>query len=229
MKPYITVGWVFIHGKFHFVSADKYLMRYHEIIAENAGTLTLWHGGRDLESSYHEVRSHAKGRWEHGPGLYLTTHYDTAAKYAKGGGKLYKVTVRKGTDISEVEISFNDAMDFVNSNVKGSKRKQMETDLANNMSRRNAKSIPAEVMINLCLNCEAIPNTKTNVLRQFLIDQGVDYAWVNRYGGRNESVMVVINPKIITRVQVVPAKDVKDGFELPNTFQESLNEKQEEN
>lgn len=187
-------------------------MRFHEIIAED---VTLWHGGRDLESSYDEVRSHKGGRWEHGPGLYLTTHYDTAAKYAKGGGKLYKVTVRPGTDISEVTIPFQDVLEFVKRNVKGRSQKEMIDDIKNSMSRRGIDQVPAEVVVNLCLNVGAIQNTKTAVLRQFLIDHGVDYAKVGRYGGRDEKVLVVINPKVIRKVEVVSAKDVKDGFQVP--------------
>ena len=177
--------------------------------------LTLWHGGRDLESSYHEVRSHKGGRWEHGPGLYLTTSYSTAARYAKGGGKLYKVTVGDGTDIADVTISVEDATAFVNRYVKASKRKEMLADLRNNMSRRQSDRINAEALVNLCLNCDAIQNTKTGDLRQFLIGQGADYAKVRNYGGSNENVLVVINPKIIKRVEIVSASTVKDGFNLP--------------
>ena len=51
--------------------------------------MNVWHGGK-LEDSYQDSISHKKGRWEHGPGLYLTTHYDTAKKYLdivlNGGG-----------------------------------------------------------------------------------------------------------------------------------------------
>ncbi len=32
-------------------------------------------------------KTQSKGRYESGPGLYLTTHYETARKYAKGGRK----------------------------------------------------------------------------------------------------------------------------------------------
>lgn len=188
-------------------------------LVENAqATITLWHGGRDLEYSYDEVRSHGKGRWEHGPGLYLTTHYETAAKYAKGGGKLYKVTVERGTDISEVTVPLNDVIEFVNRYVVGTKRKRMIEDLKGNLARTGEDRLQVEVLVNLCLNNEAIPNTKTGALRQFLIDHGVDYAWVQRYGGRDESVLVVINPRKIKKVEAISASKVKDGFQLPAEF-----------
>lgn len=191
-------------------------MRDAMALAESVETITLWHGGRNLESDYLEVRSHRGGRWEHGPGLYLTTHYDTAAKYARGGGKLYRVTVAKGTDISEVEVPIEDAIAFVNRYVVGSKRKQVVADLESN--KRRVGHLGAEVVVNLCLNHEAIPNTKTGALRQFLIDHGVDYAMVGRFGGRDETVLVVINPRKIKRVEHVRASTVKDGFQLPADF-----------
>ena len=196
------------------------IRQYIDLVEQATGPrrIVLWHGGRDLESGYPEVRSHGKGRWEHGPGLYLTTHYDTAAKYAKGGGKLYKVTVEEGTDIDDVTCPLEDAVQFVNRYVIGRKRKDMIDDLQRIMKRTNADQIRIEVLVNLCLNNEALPNSKTNVLRQFLIDHGVDYAWVKHYGGRDETVLVVINPRKIKKVEAIPASAVKDGFQLPPDF-----------
>ena len=65
-------------------------------------TLTLWHGGRALEHDYKKSLP-AKGLWEHGPGLYLTTSYLRAKQYAKGGGTTYSVTVEEGKDIENVK------------------------------------------------------------------------------------------------------------------------------
>lgn len=191
-------------------------MRASEIMTEAANTITLWHGGRNLESDYLDVQSHKKGRWEHGPGLYLTSHYETAVRYAKGGGKLYRVTVRQGRDISDVVISLDDAIEFVNRYVVGSKKKLMAADLRSNVAR--VGHLNAEVLVNLCLNNEALPNSKTNALRQFLIDHGADYAFVSRYGGRDETVVVVINPRVISKVEIVTASKVRDSFVLPANF-----------
>jgi hypothetical protein len=188
--------------------------RQPELTESEAPTMTLWHGGRDLESSHREVRSHKGGRWEHGPGLYLTSRYETAAKYAKGGGKLYRVTIGEGRDISQVEVPLQDAEEFVNRYCVGSKRRAMIDDLRENAQRVGV--LRAEVLVNLCLNHEAIPNTKTGALRQFLIDHGVDYGMVRGFGGRNdETVVVVINPRIITKVEAVPQSKVgPDEFHL---------------
>lgn len=193
----------------------KYRMRdLIQLVETSEQTFTLWHGGRGLESDYLEIKAHGKGRWEHGPGLYLTTHYDTAMKYAKGGGKLYRVTIRLGTNIEDVTIPLEDALAFVQRHVVSRMRPQMIRDLQSNYQRMGGK-LRAEVLVNLCLNLSAIPNSKTNALRQFLIDHGVDYA-KTRYGGRDETVVVVINPRMIKKVEVVRAGDVQsDEFVMP--------------
>jgi len=173
-------------------------------VPDDAGEITLWHGGKDLQYDYQEVVAHGKGRWEHGPGLYLTNDRSIAQKYAKGGGRrLYWVTIgiTGAHSMEDTTIPLNDAVLFVERNVKGALRKKVIDDLMTNYERRGNKLF-ADVLVNLCLNLEAIQNSKTNLLRQFLIDHGIDYAHANRYGGRNGSeVYVVINPKIITHVE----------------------------
>lgn len=171
------------------------------LISESSGqTLTLWHGGRNLQSDYLEVRAHKKGRWEHGPGLYLTTHRDTAVKYAKGGGRVYEVIIAidPSKELNEVEISMDSATEFVERHVMQKFRSKIINDLESSHDRRGR--LTASTLVNLCLNYEAIPNTKTDKLRRFLIDNGVDYTEVSRYGGRDETVYVVINPSIIQGV-----------------------------
>lgn len=180
--------------------------------------MTLWHGGRNLEFDYRDVLSHDKGRWEHGPGLYLTTHRATAERYAKGGRKLYRVTVSEGRDIDDVLIPLQDMIDFVNQNIKGAKKSQIISDLRAIEQRRGTGMIMAEVIVNLCLNWSAIANSKTSILRQFLIDHGVDYALVKNFGGRRgDTVMVVMNPKIIQKVEIVSPNTARDD-EVPFEF-----------
>lgn len=192
-------------------------MRLIDLFENRQQVITLWHGGRSLESDYREVRGHKKGQWEHGPGLYLTTHLDTATKYAKGGGKLYRVSVVLGRNIDDVSLDFKDAVAFVNRYTVARKRKIMIDDLQNSLQRMG--HLPAETLVNLCLNHEALPSSRTDRLRQFLIDNGVDYART-RYGGRNETVVVVINPRIIQKVEVVRPRDI-DSSEYVQTITEA--------
>ncbi len=176
----------------------------------DTGILTLWHGGKDVESDYLEIRSHGKGRWEYGPGLYLTDDRTLASsKYAKGGGrKLYQITIdlNGAHECQDVIIPLHDAVAFVERNVIGRLRSTLINEL-NKIYERRGQKLPADVMINLCLNYEAIQNSKTGILRQFLIDHGVDYSVSH---GSARSIYVVINPRIIKRVE--RASNLREGL-----------------
>lgn len=187
---------------------SKYYRSWSSRLDEGEGmTLVLWHGGRNLQSDYQEIRAHKNGRWEHGPGIYLTDHRDTAAKYAKGGGSVFRVTITfdptKGLD--DVAIDIDDAIEFIKRNAIARLRSQIIADLRNSFDRRGV--LRASVVVNLCLNWDALAPAKTEALRRFLIDQGVEYTKVDRFGGRDETLYVVVNPKIIQKVEVIRANE----------------------
>lgn len=186
-------------------------------------TITLWHGGRYLESQYKEILSSKKGRWEHGPGLYLTTHYDTAYQYSKGGGKTYMVEVELGNDIKDVLLNIDIVNEFVSRYVINSKKKNLLNDLYENMHRMNSMPhIKADHVLNLIFNLDAITATKTKELAHFLVENGVDYGTVNRFKGRDENVFVVYNRDKIKKVKSISATDVSlDQWELPFIVQEN--------
>ena len=171
-------------------------------------TITMWHGGRDLEHSYKESIS-AKGLWEHGPGLYLTTSYSRARQYAKGGGTTYKVIVQEGNDITNIQIPIEKVTDFIGSHVIKNKRDELLTDIHSNMKRMNVTShIKAEHFLNLVINLEAIKKTNTDKLSDFLVESGADYGFTSHYGGNDETIMVIFNKAKIQSVKRVIAKDV---------------------
>ena len=58
------------------------------------------------------------------------------------------------------------------------------------------------------INFDAIMPSKTDKLNQFLVDKGVDYSVVTRFGGRDETVFVIFNNNLIKHVKSVPAKEV---------------------
>jgi hypothetical protein len=182
----------------------------------NDNEINLWHGGRDLHLSYHEPKAAAKGRWEHGPGLYLTTHYETARKYAKGGGSTYKVTLELGNHIKDIKIHIDDVLNFVTKNVVKSKQSDIIDDIHDNMKRtQTTPFVQAEILVNLCVNYEALKGDKTVALNRFLVENKVDYGIVRNFGGRNETVCVVYNLEKIKKVKVIKSNDVSlDQFEL---------------
>lgn len=179
-------------------------------------TLTLWHGGRDLEFNHREFKSSKKGKWEHGPGLYLTTHYDRAYKYSKGGGKTYLIEFNEGNEIRDIELSLTDVYEFINDNLI--KRKSLEiTDCIKENS--NKQSISAAYFLNIIISFDALTLPKTNILNEFLVSNKVDYAVIKNYGGHAETVYVIFNNKVIEKVKHIKAKYVQSSqWEMPVVF-----------
>lgn len=183
-------------------------------------TLTLWHGGRDLEYNYHTFQSSRKGKWEHGPGIYLTTHYERASSYAKGGGKTYLVEFREGTHIDDVKLSLISVYEFVNTYAIKKKSKEVIDCIKNNAQRTSSDdTIKASYFLNIMINFDAISPGKTHYLNQFLIENGVDYGTVNNFGGRPETVFVIFNNKVIQKVKAIPSKEISlNQWEIPIEF-----------
>lgn len=183
-------------------------------------TLTLWHGGRDLEYNYHTFQSSRKGKWEHGPGIYLTTHYERASSYAKGGGKTYLVEFREGTHIDDVKLSLISVYEFVNTYAIKKKSKEVIDCIKNNAQRTSSDdTIKASYFLNIMINFDAISPGKTHHLNQFLIENGVDYGTVNNFGGRPETVFVIFNNKVIQKVKAIPSKEISlNQWEIPIEF-----------
>lgn len=176
--------------------------------------LTLWHGG-NLDHIQEGV-THKKGRWEGGPGLYLTTHYDTAKKYAKGSRKLYQVTIGEGKDIKDVDIEFDTVRHFINAFVIKSKRKDILQRLEDKWVK-NGK-INADIINNNMINEEALRPANTNAFRAFLVKNGVDYSIQDNLFGWHERAIVLFNmDKIISTTRIGP-KDKIEIFDLPTEF-----------
>jgi hypothetical protein len=183
----------------------------YAVIAEP--TLTLWHGG-NLEFSSESI-SHRGGRWEHGPGLYLTTHYDTAKKYAKGSRKLYQVVVREGKDLSDVNLPIDAVHAFIDEYfIRARKRDllaRIEKHVVNN-------KINAETFLNITINENGIRNTDTDRLRNFLVQQGADYLVVDNPFGWGERMLVLFNMKNMVSKKRITPKDTIEVFDLPKEF-----------
>lgn len=182
----------------------KFNEQYKKFIEATNKYMTLYHGGKlkdGVKSSY----SHKSGRWEHGPGLYLTTHYDTAAKYSKGSRKLYKVTIEEGTDLDEVDIESEDAINFINKHVMVRKRDRIIERI--DKYTENGK-VPAYILLNNIINDEAVRPSKNGILREFLVEHGVDYSKVSNAFGWGEMMIIVFNFD-----KVINIEESKDSYE----------------
>lgn len=173
------------------------------------GTMNFWHGGNLDE--YNDLIAQKAGRYEYGPGLYITTKYDVAAKYSKGSRKLYLITVQEGADINDAFFDINIAKDFVDKYVIKSKRKEV-LERINKFD--NEGKIKGYIFNNILINEKAVKPINTQKLRQFYIDNGVDYEIVENAFGWGEKMMVLYNMKKIVNIIQVKSGDKITQFDL---------------
>lgn len=186
----------------------KHLKRFNESL-EFEDDMQFWHGG-DLDN-YDDIIAQKNGRYEYGPGLYLTTHYDTAKKYAKGRRKFYIISVEKGNDINKSLLDINRVKEFVNKYVIKSKQKE----ILQRIEKYNKENmIKGYIFNNILLNEKALSPRNTSNLRQFLIDNGIDYEIVDNPFGWGEKMMVLYNMKKIKNVKQITAKDKIENYDL---------------
>jgi len=123
--------------------------------SDSPRTFKMWHGSKRWDGSP-EIRSPRAGRYEAGPGIYFTTNYETARRYAKGGGSVMLAEIDMGIKLAhDVMIPIEDAVSFVKSAPRMKHKKEIIADLRRNGSRRDSTSIFSYVLINLVVNYEA--------------------------------------------------------------------------
>lgn len=176
---------------------------------EDNNSMEFWHGG-NLDQ-YNDIIAQKNGRYEYGPGLYLTTQYETAKKYAKGSRKLYKITVSQGSDINNSFLDFDDVTDFIKLYVISSKRKEIYSRLLKYITDNKIK---AYIVNNIFLNENAIKPSNTKYLREFYINNGIDYEIVDNPFGWGEKMMVLYNMKKIKNVQIIRPNDNINNYDL---------------
>lgn len=158
-----------------------------ESLANQSSTMHFWHGGNLDE--YKEVIAHKKGRHEYGAGLYLTTSHDVVEKYIKGGRKLYYVVVNYGKDINEVKLS----IDIVNKFIETYCVKKNKEDITNRVSKHiKDGQISASIFNNIMLD-GGVSSSNTDELRNFLVNNGIDYEIIENAFGWGEQMMVLYN------------------------------------
>jgi len=172
-------------------------------------TMNFWHGGN--LNDYDDVISQKNGRYEYGAGLYITTHYDTAKKYAKGSRKLYLITVAKGLDINYAFLDVEKVKEFINGYAIGNMKKMIWNRLQKYIVDNKIK---AYVFNNILLNEKAIKSTNTRFLRNFYVENGIDYEIVENPFGWGEKMMVLYNIKKIVNVITIKPTDKITTYDL---------------
>jgi hypothetical protein len=179
----------------------------NDISFEN--NMQFWHGGN--LNNYDENIAQKNGRYEYGAGLYLTTHYDTALKYSKGSRKLYLITVDKGNDINNSFLNLDDIKEFVLNNVIKNKQKE----ILERLEKYNQENkIKAFIFNNIILNEKALKPKNTINLREFLINNNIDYEIVDNPFGWGEKMMVLYNMKKIKDIKQITSKDEITKYDL---------------
>jgi hypothetical protein len=172
-------------------------------------TLNFWHGGNLNE--YNETIAQKNGRYEYGAGLYLTSYYDIAKKYAKGSRKLYLITVEIGNDINDSLLPINDLIEFINQYVITNKRKEI-IEILQKYNKNGF--IKGNIFNNIILNQKAIKSVNTQYLREFYIKNNIDYEIVDNAFGYHENMMVLYNMKKIKNIIRVESGDKIETFDL---------------
>lgn len=168
--------------------------------------LELWHGGRRWEGDP-EVRPPKKGRYECGPGIYLTNQYDRAYKYAKGGGVTTRVTLSDGVRwLEDAKLPLAVLQDYVRT-ARGMRQKvSILEDLQRCSDRESTELISVSRLVNLCINHEAVAGQQGVQLANWLVAQGIDASLHSVNGA--EQWVIVFNPKVIRRHRAVSASAI---------------------
>ena len=78
-------------------------------------------------------------------------------------------------------------------------------------------------METITFNEQAIRNTDTDKLREFLVKQGVDYSIVDNAFGWRERMVVLFNMRNIVSKKIVTPKEKIETFDLPTKFEDGSN------
>lgn len=194
-------------------SFNSFLNENKLTIPNIPNTMNFWHGGN--LNDYNDIISQKNGRYEFGAGLYATTHYSTAEKYSRGSRKIYLLTVESGVDINYALLEPQAVKEFIDSYVIGRLRKDVWSRLQNYMKDGKIK---AYVFDNIILNDKAIKPTNTRYLRQFYVDNGIDYNMVNNPFGWGEKMVVLYNMKKLVNTIQIKSTDHIEEYDLPTIF-----------
>ncbi|NBU17462.1 MAG: hypothetical protein EBS48_10745, partial [Actinobacteria bacterium] len=174
-----------------------------------AAPLVLYHGAQRWEGPP-SIVAHRKGHAEHGAGIYLTTSWERAASYAKGGGSVYRFEM--SPDMRWLEDARLPAADTVRW-VKSLPRLKRKADIVASLERtagRVGPSIPAEGLVAAFVNFGASAGQHGTSLAEYLVAHGIDASHVQPT--MNEDWVVVFNPAKVLRVTRLAAKDTGEGF-----------------
>lgn len=146
-----------------------------------------------------------KMKSEMGSGLYLTTSYETAKKYAKGGGTVLRFFLDPDlTFANNSRVSFEAASTFIDGIPRLRHKAEIQGDLQRAADRVGGDPF-AYMLENLMHNHGALTGEKGPMLARFLVEQGIDASLVPH---GDEDWLVLYNLDKILSYEKVPKKEV---------------------
>ena len=187
-------------------------LRYHGSMTQP--TIKCWHGSQRW-TGFPEVQPVSKGRYESGPGIYLTTRRQRASEYARGAGSLVMIEIDPNVRLLENAWFTREQMqDALDSLPRLRRRKEIEKDLDRSLDRHPDGVMPAIYLVNLCVNHEALTGDNGPALARWLVQNGVDASLDHK--GLGEDWMVVFNPKVIVKSRKLTAAQADEyEWEMP--------------
>ena len=171
--------------------------------------IKLYHGGQLWDKP--QILPPKNNRYEGGVGIYLTTSYETARKYAKGNKIVLAVYIQPDFKlIQNVLIKPQIIIDFLKS-IKIKNKQNIIQDITNYQHKTQKNLIPLSVLNNLILNYQAASGQTGILINQFITQNGADAEIDKKY---NEDWLIVFNTNIIKHWEKVDPKTIKD-FDLP--------------
>lgn len=163
-----------------------------------------WHGGHRWDGSP-EIRAPRQGRYEHGCGIYLTNIWQRAYGYAKGGGSVFRMTLEVEKPEPQA-VSHDEVLAFIRDCPGLRRRKQ----IADYIQEHPREVFRPEYLSNLCVNEKALTATSAPILARWLTEKGLPLTTTSQgtTNGTREEWMVVFDPAIIKRAEVVRAAEL---------------------
>lgn len=162
--------------------------------------LRAWHGSHGWQGRP-EIRAPKKGNAECGPGLYLTTGYNTAKKYAKGSGKVLMMELEPNIKWLENEkMDVKVLTDFLKDAYGLRKKKQIIEEILglSERLRDGETQMPVSYLVNTFVNLDVSHGQNGLILNEWLVEQGIDASLANnRY---SEDWLTIFNMDIISKV-----------------------------
>lgn len=183
--------------------------------------IEMWHGGRRWLDKP-EVQACKAGRYECGPGIYLTNRYLRARDYAKAGGVTTLVKLKEDVRwLEHTELPLSSMEAYVRETPRFRQRERLLADLARSAEHLGRETLPASYLVNLCVNHELLSGQQGVLLSQWLAEQGVD-ASLHKLNVQ-EHWVIILNPRVIAQYTVVRAAAVTlEQYDLPLVKQECL-------